>query len=96
MSQLELNLVDQAGKSVRVKLPGDRPISELTASIRRVLGLPETDERGRLQLVLHHKVSGRDLPPDATLEEQSVNHGDVIRLRMEAIAGSGSRIAWGC
>lgn len=87
MSQIELNLVDQAGRTVRAKVPEDRPISQLEPHLRRALRLPENDARGRLQLVLHHKVSGRDLPPERTLSEERVASGDVIRLRMEAIAG---------
>ncbi len=87
MSKIELNLVDQAGRSLRVRLPQDQPISELEPHLRRALKLPENDSRGRLQLVLHHKVSGRDLPPERSLAEESVKRGDVIRLRMEAIAG---------
>jgi hypothetical protein len=84
---MDVNLVDQAGRTIRVRLPDDRPIGELSSAIRRKLNLPDGDERGRLLLVLHHKVSGRDLPPERTLGQEGVGEGDVLRLRMEAVAG---------
>jgi hypothetical protein len=87
MAQIEVQLIDQSGKDIRIALPDDRPISQLTAAIRKKLNLPETDERGRLDVVLHHKVSGRDLQPERTLAQESVNSGDVLRMRLETIAG---------
>jgi hypothetical protein len=84
---MEVNLVDQAGRNIRVRLPDDVPVGQLSSAIRRQLNLPDNDERGRLQLVLHHKVSGRDLPPERSLGEEKVGEGDVLRLRMEAVAG---------
>jgi hypothetical protein len=87
MPEIEVNLIDQSGKNIRVRLPDDRPIGQLAAAIRRKLNMPETDERGRLQVVLHHKVSGRDLQPERTLAQESVQNGETLRLRMEAVAG---------
>jgi len=84
---MEVNLVDQAGRSIRVRLPDDVPVGELSSAIRRRLNLPDNDERGRLQLVLHHKASGRELNPDRSLGQEKVGDGDVLRLRMEAVAG---------
>ena len=88
MSEIEVSLIDQSGKNIRVRLPDDRPIGQLAAAIRRKLNMPETDERGRLQVVLHHKVSGRDLQSERTLAQENVQDGDTLRLRMEAVAGT--------
>jgi len=87
MPLMELNLVDQAGRNIRVRLPDDVPVGELSSAIRRQLNLPDNDERGKLQLVLHHKIRGVDLPADRSLNQEKVGDGDVIRLRMEAVAG---------
>ena len=87
MPEIEANLIDQSGKNIRVRLPDDRPIGQLAAAIRRKLDIPEADERGRLQVILHHKVSGRDLQPERTLAQENVRNGETLRLRMEAVAG---------
>jgi len=87
MPQMEVNLVDQAGRTMRVRLLDEVPVGELASAICRKLNYPEMDERGRLQLVFHHKASGRDLPPTRSLRQENVAEGDVLRLRMEAVAG---------
>jgi uncharacterized ubiquitin-like protein YukD len=84
---MEVNVVDQAGKNYRVRLPDDVPVGQLSSALRRQLNLPDTDERGRLQVVLHHKVTGKDLPPEKSLADERVGEGDVLKLRMEAVAG---------
>ena len=88
MAEMKVKLVDQAGKEIEIALPDDRKISALTAAISRKLNLPATDDRGRLQMVLNHKVSGRDLNPDRTLSEEKVQDGDILRFRLDAIAGN--------
>ena len=88
MPQMEVSLIDQAGRTIKVRLPDDLPVGQLSSAITKRLDLPDTDKSGSPQrMVLHHKASGNDLHPDRTLNEQGVQDGAVIRIRMEAIAG---------
>ncbi len=88
MAQIEVKLIDQSGKEVRLALPDDRPIDQLVSAILNKLQIPDPDPETRY--ILRHKVTGNELDPEKTLAEENVQNGDIVCLRMEAVAGAGS------
>ena len=85
MAQLEVTVIDQSGKDIKVALPDDRPISQVAEALARKMNYPEA--RGGQELRLTHKSSGNELNSERTLSQEGVRNGDVLRLRLEAIPG---------
>ena len=90
MPKVEVYVVDQAGKRSKLRVPNDQPVGEIVPAVCEAIGQPTSTHdkgQGQREVVLHHKKTGRDLPPERTLYEEGVAAGDVLRLRMEAVAG---------
>ena len=87
MARMRLVIIDHSNKQIKVDLPDDVQIGRITTQLKKQLGWPESDDRGQLRVVLHHKASGRDLDSERTFGEEGVNSDDVIRARLEAVAG---------
>lgn len=85
---IDVTVVDSIGSIKRgAGLSNNVLVDKLTDALVRKMGLPLTGPHGRINYMLHHKESGRQLDNNETLAEAGVQSGDTLRIRSEETAG---------
>lgn len=86
---MDVVVVDAVGnKTEEATVPGTVASGRIIARLVDLMELPSVGPDGQpLSYRFHHKQSGRQVGDDETLEEASVQDGDVLRLVAEITAG---------
>ncbi|RME04972.1 MAG: hypothetical protein D6812_03815 [Deltaproteobacteria bacterium] len=89
MAQLQVSIIRaDTNQEFDVELPDDEKLAILLPEIVNQLGLPLVGPDGdRVSYELLNKRTGRTLPEEATLAEQSCKNGDVFLLTSTFVAG---------
>ena len=90
MGEITIEVWDATGnKRQSVEVPSDAPVNRVIAVLVDRMNLPRHSPDGQLMSYkFHHKASGRQLLDTATLSEEGVQDGDVLRLQPEITAGT--------
>jgi hypothetical protein len=89
MSDLTLEIWDATGnKRIVAEVPSDVTLDRILVVLIEKLNLPRYNTAGEfVSYKLHHRRLGVQLFDDKTLEEQSVENNDVLRIMPEITAG---------
>ena len=89
MGEITIEVWDATGnKRQSVEVPSDAPVNRVIAVLVDRMNLPRHSPDGQLMSYkFHHKASGRQLMDTATLSDEGVQDGDVLRLQPEITAG---------
>ena len=89
MGEITIEVWDATGnKRQSVEVPSDAPVNRVIAVLVDRMNLPRHSPDGQLMSYkFHHKASGRQLLDTATLSNEEVQDGDVLRLQPEITAG---------
>ena len=89
MDEITIEVWDATGnKRQSVEVPSDAPVNRVIAVLVDRMNLPRHSPDGQLMSYkFHHKASGRQLLDTATLSNEGVQDGDVLRLQPEITAG---------
>ena len=90
MADITIEVWDATGnKRQSVEVPSDAPVNRVIAVLVDRMNLPRHSPDGQLMSYkFHHKASGRQLVDTATLQDEAVQDGDVLRLQPEITAGA--------
>jgi uncharacterized ubiquitin-like protein YukD len=90
MADITIEVWDATGnKRQSVEVPADAPVNRVIAVLVDRMNLPRHSPDGQLMSYkFHHKASGRQLLDTATLQDEAVQDGDVLRLQPEITAGA--------
>jgi uncharacterized ubiquitin-like protein YukD len=90
MGEITIEVWDATGnKRQSVEVPSDAPVNRVIAVLVDRMNLPRHSPDGQLMSYkFHHKASGRQLVDTATLSDEGVQDGDVLRLQPEITAGA--------
>jgi len=90
MADITIEVWDATGnKRQSVEVPSDAPVNRVIAVLVDRMNLPRHSPDGQLMSYkFHHKASGRQLVDTATLSDEGVQDGDVLRLQPEITAGA--------
>jgi len=90
MADITIEVWDATGnKRQSVEVPSDAPVNRVIAVLVDRMNLPRHSPDGQLMSYkFHHKASGRQLLDTATLQDEAVQDGDVLRLQPEITAGA--------
>jgi uncharacterized ubiquitin-like protein YukD len=90
MGEITIEVWDATGnKRQSVEVPSDAPVNRVIAVLVDRMNLPRHSPDGQLMSYkFHHKASGRQLVDTATLSNEGVQDGDVLRLQPEITAGA--------
>ena len=90
MGEITIEVWDATGnKRQSVEVPSDAPVNRVIAELVDRMNLPRHSPDGQLMSYkFHHKASGRQLVDTATLSNEGVQDGDVLRLQPEITAGA--------
>jgi uncharacterized ubiquitin-like protein YukD len=89
MAKINVTIIDVTGnKEQKAVLPDDAPVRRIIAKLIQMMELPATGPDGQpMSYKFVHKASGRQLTDEQTLNQASVQDGDVLRLQPEITAG---------
>lgn len=89
MSGINIEVWDATGnKRVQVDVPDDVSVERILAVLAEKLSLPKHSPDGQLMSYkFHHRRLGVQLLDEKGLRDQSVSHGDVLRIQPEITAG---------
>lgn len=89
MAKVNVSIVDVTGnKEQQAALPNDAPVRRIMAKLVQMMNLPSVGPDGQpMSYKFIHKVSGKQLTDDQTLNEAEVKDGDVLRIQPEITAG---------
>lgn len=90
MADINLEVWDATGnKRLTVQVPDDVAVERILMVLADKLHLPRYAPDGQLMSYkFHHRRLGLQLRDDATLVEQQVVDGDVVRIQPEITAGA--------
>ena len=90
MEQINLEVWDATGnKRISVQVPRDVEVERILLVLAEKLHLPKHSPDGELMSYkFHHRRLGVQLRDDASLADQEVIDGDIVRIQPEITAGS--------